>query len=118
MLRKGLFYKVLLVPVERIELPTFGLQNRCITAEAQPANKTIATARPGTHRQDTLASRACSAQHVIIAALTLGRHTDCRRHLSWQSGGGRRWRDAPKGISRLLRGEHSLAFAVRVAVLG
>jgi hypothetical protein len=32
-LRKGLFYKVLLVPVERIELPTFGLQNRCSTAE-------------------------------------------------------------------------------------
>jgi hypothetical protein len=37
---KGLFYKVFLVPVERIELPTFGLQNRCIIAEAQPANKT------------------------------------------------------------------------------
>jgi hypothetical protein len=24
---------ILLVPVERIELPTFGLQNRCSTAE-------------------------------------------------------------------------------------
>jgi hypothetical protein len=48
MLGKGLFCKVLLVPVERIELPTFGLQNRCTIAEAQPADKTIATARPGT----------------------------------------------------------------------
>jgi hypothetical protein len=28
-----LFSVVLLVPVERIELPTFGLQNRCSTAE-------------------------------------------------------------------------------------
>jgi hypothetical protein len=26
-------YLILLVPVERIELPTFGLQNRCSTAE-------------------------------------------------------------------------------------
>ena len=34
-LRKGLFYKVLLVPVERIELPTFGLQNHCATAELE-----------------------------------------------------------------------------------
>jgi len=42
------------------------------------------------------------------------RHADCRRHLSRQSGAGRRRRDAPKGISRLLRGERSLAFAVRV----
>ena len=32
-LKKSLFYKVSLVPVERIELPTFGLQNRCSTAE-------------------------------------------------------------------------------------
>jgi hypothetical protein len=31
--RKANKYAVLLVPVERIELPTFGLQNRCSTAE-------------------------------------------------------------------------------------
>jgi hypothetical protein len=31
--RKPLFLRLLLVPVERIELPTFGLQNRCSTAE-------------------------------------------------------------------------------------
>jgi hypothetical protein len=29
---------VLLVPVERIELPTFGLQNRCSTAELNRLN--------------------------------------------------------------------------------
>jgi hypothetical protein len=46
------------VPVERIELPTFGLQNRCIIAEAQPANKTIATARPGTGKTHWPAAHA------------------------------------------------------------
>jgi hypothetical protein len=30
---KPLFSNSLVVPVERIELPTFGLQNRCSTAE-------------------------------------------------------------------------------------
>ena len=50
--------------------------------------------------------------------LRAGRHADRRRHLSRQSGGGRRRRDAPQGLPGLLRGEHALAFAVRVAVLG
>jgi hypothetical protein len=31
--RKAYITGALLVPVERIELPTFGLQNRCSTAE-------------------------------------------------------------------------------------
>jgi hypothetical protein len=32
-LRLGKLYLLCAVPVERIELPTFGLQNRCSTAE-------------------------------------------------------------------------------------
>jgi hypothetical protein len=31
--KKACHHRLLMVPVERIELPTFGLQNRCSTAE-------------------------------------------------------------------------------------
>ncbi len=43
-----------LVPVERIELPTFGLQNRCSTAELNRHGRTaISAAAPGQGRQMT-----------------------------------------------------------------
>jgi hypothetical protein len=61
--------------LHRMVLPAITLaelQNRCITAEAQPANKTIATARSGTGKTHWPAAHG-SAQRVIIAALT-GRH--------------------------------------------
>jgi hypothetical protein len=47
------------------------LQNRCIIAEAQPANKTIATAQSGAGKTHWPAAHALHI--VIIAALTLGR---------------------------------------------
>jgi hypothetical protein len=43
-----------LVPVERIELPTFGLQNRCSTAELN--RRTECEVRAGTHRSAELAA--------------------------------------------------------------
>ena len=44
----------MMVPVERIELPTFGLQNRCSTAEL---NRLKAIDRIGVGRQDLDAAR-------------------------------------------------------------
>ena len=55
-----------MVPVERIELPTFGLQNRCSTAELNrrldgndwPAKSAIDSARHGPVEYQTCPQRA------------------------------------------------------------
>jgi len=59
-----------------------------------------------------------SPDWVMHRAASRRRHSHGRRRLSRQSRDGRRRCDAPQGLPSVFYGKHSLAFAVRVAVLG
>jgi hypothetical protein len=50
-------YGVFLVPVERIELPTFGLQNRCSTAELNRRMEGIGGGQTSVDSADVSAGR-------------------------------------------------------------
>jgi hypothetical protein len=98
------------VPVERIELPTFGLQNRCSTAELNrqlnnPVHR-FCTATGGSQRGNgAVKYQSCPAGAIASKsfARSLGRAETCDRRSVWRRG----WRRADRGWGRRL--SHGLA---------